>query len=244
MIPLGGIAYLKDMERATRAGFTLIELLVVIAIVAILAAILFPVFAQAKLAAKKTQDLSNMRQIGLGLKLYSDDYNGEAPRSNHTAEQQEDCWVALLRPYIGNTDRLRICPVDPKGEERLQEGGTSYTMNSYVVVPGPGSILNLDLLPRPAETMTTFVISDKTGATWNQDHTHSYGWFLPPASAVFGRIRNDIQPDRFRLGKSAAPYTEGVANYLYADTHVKTIAAAKIKGWADSLFNFAIPPTD
>jgi len=57
------------MKRA----FTLIELLVVIAIIAILAAILFPVFAQAKLAAKKTQSLSNVKQLGLALQMYLGD---------------------------------------------------------------------------------------------------------------------------------------------------------------------------
>ncbi|RYG20337.1 prepilin-type N-terminal cleavage/methylation domain-containing protein [bacterium] len=59
--------------RPTRQGFTLIELLVVIAIIAILAAILFPVFAQAKAAAKKTQCLSNLKQIGLGAMMYGND---------------------------------------------------------------------------------------------------------------------------------------------------------------------------
>ncbi|HEU4752804.1 MAG TPA: prepilin-type N-terminal cleavage/methylation domain-containing protein, partial [Armatimonadota bacterium] len=54
-------------------GFTLIELLVVIAIIAILAAILFPVFAQAKVAAKKTADLSNLKQIGTSVFLYAGD---------------------------------------------------------------------------------------------------------------------------------------------------------------------------
>jgi prepilin-type N-terminal cleavage/methylation domain-containing protein len=58
-----------------RKAFTLIELLVVIAIIAILAAILFPVFAQAKLAAKKTADLSNLKQIGTGTFLYLSDYD-------------------------------------------------------------------------------------------------------------------------------------------------------------------------
>jgi prepilin-type N-terminal cleavage/methylation domain-containing protein len=62
-----------------RKAFTLIELLVVIAIIAILAAILFPVFAQAKLAAKKTADLSNNKQLGLGLLMYSNDFDDGAP---------------------------------------------------------------------------------------------------------------------------------------------------------------------
>ncbi|MFN3963478.1 MAG: prepilin-type N-terminal cleavage/methylation domain-containing protein, partial [Fimbriimonadaceae bacterium] len=58
-----------------RRGFTLIELLVVIAIIAILAAILFPVFARAKEAAKKTSDLSNIKQIGLALQIYAADWD-------------------------------------------------------------------------------------------------------------------------------------------------------------------------
>ena len=66
-----------------RRGFTLIELLVVIAIIAILAAILFPVFAQAKEAAKKTSDLSNQKQLSLGHIMYSsdnDDYRTQLVR--------------------------------------------------------------------------------------------------------------------------------------------------------------------
>src|SRR5947208_1947853 len=62
-----------------KKAFTLIELLVVIAIIAILAAILFPVFAQAKLAAKKTQGLNETKQIGIGFNLYVNDYDDVLP---------------------------------------------------------------------------------------------------------------------------------------------------------------------
>src|SRR3954470_22632793 len=63
----------------SRRAFTLIELLVVIAIIAILAAILFPVFAQAREKARQTTCLSNMRQVGLGLQMYTQDYDETLP---------------------------------------------------------------------------------------------------------------------------------------------------------------------
>jgi len=67
--------------RLSKGGFTLIELLVVIAIIAILAAILFPVFAQAKAAAKKINSLSNQKQIGVGIQLYAGDYDDILPET-------------------------------------------------------------------------------------------------------------------------------------------------------------------
>src|ERR1700678_1117624 len=70
---------MKSMHSAGRNGFTLIELLVVIAIIAILAAILFPVFAQAKAAAKQTVCLSNQKQIALAAIIYSNDYDDIVP---------------------------------------------------------------------------------------------------------------------------------------------------------------------
>lgn len=69
----------KRQNAASRHGFTLIELLVVIAIIAILAAILFPVFAQAREKARQTACLSNLKQIGTGLTMYSQDYDGGFP---------------------------------------------------------------------------------------------------------------------------------------------------------------------
>jgi prepilin-type N-terminal cleavage/methylation domain-containing protein/prepilin-type processing-associated H-X9-DG protein len=99
-----------------RKAFTLIELLVVIAIIAILAAILFPVFAQAKAAAKRTQDLSNIKNMTLGLILYSgdsDDYGplvrSEAPGSGGIgSDAQGQVWKDLILPYIKNGGRNNV----------------------------------------------------------------------------------------------------------------------------------------
>jgi len=97
------------MQRAQKA-FTLIELLVVIAIIAILAAILFPVFAQAKLAAKKTADLSNMKQMATGVTIYANDNDDYFPQalsgdySNWPVSTAMWSSVLVTGPYIKNND--------------------------------------------------------------------------------------------------------------------------------------------
>ncbi|MER3496704.1 MAG: hypothetical protein C4320_08020, partial [Armatimonadota bacterium] len=105
-----------------RQGFTLIELLVVIAIIAILAAILFPVFAQAKLAAKKTADLSNAKQIGTAAQLYLGDSDDTHPMVVYTTDGNgqipgtgSDVFSVFdaLQPYSKNKD-LFTSPAEPK----------------------------------------------------------------------------------------------------------------------------------
>ena len=95
-------------------GFTLIELLVVIAIIAILAAILFPVFAQAKLAAKKTQALSNSKQTMLGLIMYAGDADDVFPVTaiyDWSGATPEKGWTTRIAPYLKNLPILRS-PID------------------------------------------------------------------------------------------------------------------------------------
>src|SRR2546423_14978469 len=121
------------LRKPHRAAFTLIELLVVIAIIAILAAILFPVFAQAREQARKTSCLSNVKQIALGSAMYTQDYDEQfvvawgAPAGP---------WTDLLQPYIKNGQErpgeswnrstgIWHCPSDGTGPSNV-----SYTTNA------------------------------------------------------------------------------------------------------------------
>jgi prepilin-type N-terminal cleavage/methylation domain-containing protein/prepilin-type processing-associated H-X9-DG protein len=105
------------MQRSRRSAFTLIELLVVIAIIAILAAILFPVFAQARERARMTGCISNMRQIGTGLTMYVQDYDETYPYCRfHGADAMlathAYVWRNAIRPYLKSLDVLG-CPSNP-----------------------------------------------------------------------------------------------------------------------------------
>lgn len=134
------------MKRA----FTLIELLVVIAIIAILAAILFPVFAQAKEAAKKSSCISNLKQLGTGFALYEGDNDDALPNAffGPPGAKSDGGWIyygrfpanlagtgdsfvpsrGSLYPYVKNTD-VFMCPSDPQG----RQSKNSYAVNACVM---------------------------------------------------------------------------------------------------------------
>jgi len=95
----------------TRHGFTLIELLVVIAIIAILAAILFPVFARAREKARQTSCQSNLKQIGLSIQMYMGDYDDTVMPARLGGTPTDVDWTALIQPYVHN-DQIFVCPSD------------------------------------------------------------------------------------------------------------------------------------
>ncbi len=103
-----------------RTGFTLIELLVVIAIIAILAAILFPVFARAREKARQSSCLSNMKQIGTAFMMYAQDYDEKLcdclMGRDHGVWTQMDSWIRCLMPYVKNNQIFR-CPSVSWGSE-------------------------------------------------------------------------------------------------------------------------------
>jgi prepilin-type N-terminal cleavage/methylation domain-containing protein/prepilin-type processing-associated H-X9-DG protein len=118
--------------RRTRTGFTLIELLVVIAIIAILAAILFPVFAKAREKARQTSCLSNTRQLATAILSYAQDCDETmSPRAGRYANGGYIHWIGLHQPYIKNT-QIAICPSHQTGwqiDSWSQSG--SYGLNAY-----------------------------------------------------------------------------------------------------------------
>ena len=101
---------------ADGSGFTLIELLVVIAIIAILAAILFPVFAQAREKARGTSCLSNGKQLGLSVTMYAQDYDERLPGLEVAWQSAEFTWPQMVQPYMKNWGLFR-CPSDGQASD-------------------------------------------------------------------------------------------------------------------------------
>ncbi len=149
-------------------GFTLIELLVVIAIIAILAAILFPVFARAREKARQTSCLSNVKQLSLGLVMYAGDYDGRMP---DTLMGRDTCggdfsltwrWYVVMEPYLKNNQVFK-CPSSDitVGYGAVREvlgyaGGLGYIADEWAPYDDPDSGYgqSMDGMEKPAEIIT------------------------------------------------------------------------------------------
>jgi prepilin-type N-terminal cleavage/methylation domain-containing protein/prepilin-type processing-associated H-X9-DG protein len=125
-------------RRERQPGFTLIELLVVIAIIAILAAILFPVFAQAREKARATTCLSNQKQLGTAMSMYMQDYDERFPNWRTLVPKSVEhpnakiTWVENMQPYCRNKN-IWMCPSANTSAEAkaLGLGGGTVAVNSY-----------------------------------------------------------------------------------------------------------------
>jgi prepilin-type N-terminal cleavage/methylation domain-containing protein/prepilin-type processing-associated H-X9-DG protein len=183
-------------------GFTLIELLVVIAIIAILAAILFPVFARARENARRASCQSNLKQIGLGLAQYTQDYDEAFPLRD--AGGTVGNWGQLLQPYIKSTQLFK-CPSNQNAN----------TMTSGSSVAGVAAI--------PAG----YGINGRAGGgNWGIPLAAIQS---PATKIVVGEgIENytDVMHPNWTSGEIGSRVWSGhlsTANYLFFDGHVKAL---------------------
>jgi prepilin-type N-terminal cleavage/methylation domain-containing protein/prepilin-type processing-associated H-X9-DG protein len=213
----------------SQKGFTLIELLVVIAIIAILAAILFPVFAQARDKARQTTCVSNLKQLGTATLMYAQDYDGKFVPWYGPDLAKNLGWAVSLEPYV-KSDQVYVCPSDsqtrPKGKKTR-----SYTMNgdwfspddrglsrSFTTPPnkGPafGGFTEADL-EEPADTIT---YCDR----WHPSNIlDSTGWSVSATEC------------HLRFGSGHHGFTNHMngCNFGMADGHVKWLRATKANQW-------------
>ena len=205
----------------SRTGFTLIELLVVIAIIAILAAILFPVFARAREKARQTSCLSNLKQIGLAEKMYEQDYDEvtgsyvvAAPNSVTT----QYSWIDLLMPYVNNT-QLFECPSADNG---YRSGGVG-ALGSYGA--------NISDTGTPGKTGQGYLYCYRKIASFK----------VPSETAIFAYTGGNHYW-RYSGGTIQAMgflHNEG-ANVAYLDGHSKWISQggvmSEVGNWPNSTF--------
>lgn len=128
--------------HSSRSGFTLIELLVVIAIIAILAAILFPVFAQAREKARQASCLSNLKQLTMGWLMYAQDYDETFPQwkwdvnwangSGNPNNNATSLWCNAIFPYVKNV-QVYSCPSDARGITAQQAFGGWFNFNNTLI---------------------------------------------------------------------------------------------------------------
>ena len=228
----------------SKKGFTLIELLVVIAIIAILAGLLLPALALSKNKAKQIHCLSNMKQLGIGFILYTDDFDGVLPSTAHLSQRPENIWINTLSPYVGDVDEIRFCETDPKKKLKEKNNGTSYILNEFLTVPLMDPFGNLieplpkiDQLKDPSATCLLFESSEKYGVSIFNDHSHSRVWLVGGWSSFI----NDVQPDRHRFGSAVEDRSSGKANYLFADGHAEAVDALVLKAMITAGINPAKP---
>jgi prepilin-type N-terminal cleavage/methylation domain-containing protein/prepilin-type processing-associated H-X9-DG protein len=214
-------------------GFTLIELLVVIAIIAILAAILFPVFAQAREKGRSTTCLSNLKQLALGLLMYAQDYDeGLCPRymgpmaqpppggwHPRLAGEKYWSWEDVAEAYTKHIG-ISICPSGPTGGKRgIGNYGLSWVLTHAQIRGQPSSGKTLAMCPAPAEYYYVMDASaDHVGwddVCWGRPY-----WYLPGADVNKKQKQADYGP--FASDAYNGRHQQRV-NVAFLDGHVKSM---------------------
>lgn len=222
-----------------RRAFTLIELLVVVAILAILAALLFPVFQRAKGAAKSTECVSSLRELGVASQLYLGDFDGRYPQTKtySTDPAIDDSDGGLEEPEYGTVFELLapykikglVCAEDPDPQGQAcatlnpdAPAVTSYLTNGYFVFG-----LNESQIARPSDAIH-FAERRSEGATPYCDTLYRPWW----------NRENLIAPeDDMHANTGAVATTRHIkSNFLLADGHVKAFAWSQT--WSPPQVNF------
>jgi prepilin-type N-terminal cleavage/methylation domain-containing protein/prepilin-type processing-associated H-X9-DG protein len=211
------------MNRVTqpgngRHGFTLIELLVVIAIIAILAAILFPVFARARENARRTSCASNLKQFALGIMQYTQDYDERTipTGSNSFNSGTSHNWNLAIQPYIKSKQILQ-CPSNPASFP------VGYTYSRRV---GPSTGRSIAEIVSTSQT-PMFVDCEGNGSSFGFDQAFMFQ-FDGAVVGLYGYQNNSntevATPGQWNVSNNGLPiggrHLEG-ANYAFMDGHVK-----------------------
>ncbi|BCM89269.1 hypothetical protein IAD21_01114 [Abditibacteriota bacterium] len=208
----------SPFEKANR-GFTLIELLVVIAIIAILAAILFPVFARARENARKSSCQSNLKQIGLGVMQYTQDYDEKLPARVYFTLPNQNSWRTVIQPYVKST-QLFACPSNTGNNLSTWGSGASPEGNSTPDIPRSYS-LNAE-----PNNIGGTPPSDNAGISASLAAVGSVSQvILVGESATIWKW-----PEMYMNAGSGASFADnmftghlGQANFLFVDGHVKSL---------------------
>ncbi|MCD6362216.1 MAG: DUF1559 domain-containing protein [Armatimonadetes bacterium] len=190
-----------------KRGFTLIELLVVIAIIAILAAILFPVFAKAREKARQTSCLSNVKEMGLAILMYAQDYDEHMIMyvdSGYTWSTM--AWWLVIDPYIKN-QQIRTCP------SQRGSGASDYGV-IYPHVSGVGNAAMLADIDYPAETA---MLTETEAQNANGRYGNLYLAYCPfhyaEGSISWAYYRGVAWPGRHNGGDNSC-FVDGHAKWL------------------------------
>jgi prepilin-type N-terminal cleavage/methylation domain-containing protein len=232
-------------------GFTLIELLVVIAIIAILAAILFPVFAQARERARQTGCTSNIRQLSAGLQMYAQDWDEIlVPAANYVAAETapERVWTNTLAPYLRSTGLL-ACPsaaVRGYAADWASRGFSSIGYNSITSYDPTGKEAPTAPLTRAAldEPARTVLFADTAaGPTEAKYRGYVFDPYRGQENAADPRLSTPLIADRDLVAGStlhpgqlkpvlarhfATGNDSGLATLGFADGHAKAYSARSI----------------
>ena len=253
---------MKQQSFAKRKGFTLIELLVVIAIIAILAAILFPVFAKAREKARQTSCLSNEKQLGLGFTQYVQDNDETLPNCDIYGQG----WAGKIYPYVKSAG-VYGCPDDPTAPTAAGLYKLSYAGNANVLgsgdttQSGSGLVATPGLAQQngPASTVLLFEIQGNTSGNTNigiplttttntnggsGGTENSSGIGMGSAGWGGGKPQTDYGHAIYATGNiggytlvsvngTTGIHSDG-SNYLACDGHAKWMRGAGVSGGANA----------